>query len=63
MNILKRYNNFFTRELVRVEFKFYMRKNAIIENLIFLSNNDNNYLFYNISSLLLISRNKKRVIK
>ena len=63
MNILKRYNNFFMRELVRVEFKFYMRKNAIIKNLIFLSNNNNNYLFYNISSLLLISRNKKRVIK
>ena len=51
------------RELVRIEFKSYMRENVIIENLIFFSNNNNDYLFYNISSLSFVSRNQKRVIE
>ena len=63
MNILKRYDNLFVRELVRVKFKSYTRENVITKNLISLLNNNNDYLFYNTSSLLSISRNKKRVIK
>ena len=51
------------REFMRIEFKFHTRKNVIVENLISLLNNNNDYLFYNTPSLLSISRNKKRVIK
>ena len=50
------------RELMRVEFEIRSREN-IIKNLIFFSNNDDDYLFYNISSLSFIARNKRRVIK
>ena len=50
------------REFVRIEFKIYMREN-VIENLISFSNDNNDYLFYNIFSLSFITRNKKRVIE
>ena len=50
------------RELVRIEFKSYMRKN-VIEDLIPLSNDNDDYLFYDTSSLSFIARNKRRVIK
>ena len=63
MNILKRYDNFFMREFMRVKFKFYIRENAIVENFISFSNDDNDYLFYNTFSLSFISRNKKCVIE
>ena len=62
MKILKRYNNLFMRELVRVEFKIYMREN-VIEDLISFSNNNDDYLFYNTFSLSFITRNKRRVIE
>ena len=50
------------RELVRVEFKIQSRENDV-ENLISLSNNDNDYLFYDTPSSLPAARNRKRVIK
>ena len=63
MSILKRYNNLFMRELMRVEFKFYTRKNVVTKNLISFLNDDNDCLFCDIFSLLFISRNKRRVIE
>ena len=51
------------RELIRIKFKFYTRKNVVIEDLILFSNDNDDYLFYNTSSLLFVSRNKRRVIK
>ena len=62
MNILKRYDNFFVRKLVRIEFKTHMREN-VIKNLIPLLNDDDDYLFYNTFLSLFVARNKRRVIK
>ena len=62
MNTLKRYNNLFVRELVHIEFKIQSRENNV-ENLIPLSNNNNDYLFYNTSLSSSVARDRKRVIK
>ena len=61
MNSFKRYDNFFIRELMRVEFKIHLRENNI-KNLISFSNNNDDYLFYNTFSLSFIARDRKRVI-
>ena len=54
MSTLKRYDNLFMRELVRVEFKIRLRENDV-KDLISLSNDDNDYLFYNTFSLSFIA--------
>ena len=62
MRISEKYDKFFMNQLVRIKMKIQRRKKKF-ENAIFLSNENEDYIFCDTSSSpTTIKRNKKRVI-
>ena len=60
MITLKRYNNFFIRELMRVTFKIRLNKNNVKNPFFFSNNNYNNDFFNNIFFIIYYARLKTR---